>query len=121
MHSCLPAGVQDHWRLDGPDGASEQVRVRGAVRSNSAEFTREALMAGVGIALRSSWEVGPELRSGKLKVVLPEYRGASSDAIYAVYPSRDFMPAKVNALIEFLIGLYGPEPYWNAPQRQAAE
>jgi len=34
-------------------------------------------------------------------------------AIYAVYPSREFMPSEVNVFIEFLSELYGPEPYWN--------
>ena len=48
-----------------------------------------------------------------LKVVLPQYRGADTVAIYAVYPCRDFMPTKVNALIEFLADLYGSEPYWD--------
>ena len=53
------------------------------------------------------------LRSGALRVVLPEYRAASSAAVHAVYPSREFMPAKVNVLIEFLADLYGSEPYWD--------
>jgi len=122
-HNCLPAGVQDVWRLEHSDGTTKPFRIRGTIRSNSAEFTREAVLAGVGIGLRSTWEVGEELRSGALKVVLPEYRGVGSDAIYAVYPSRDFMPAKVNVFLEYLSGLYGPEPSWerdlNAQVRNA--
>ncbi len=46
-------------------------------------------------------------------MVLPEYRGSDSVAIYAVYPCRDFMPEKVNVFIEYLAELYGNEPYWN--------
>jgi len=45
--------------------------------------------------------------------VLPQYRGSSNVAIHAVYPCREFMPAKVNVLIEFLAELYGPAPYWD--------
>jgi len=60
-------------------------------------------------------------------VVLPQYRGSSNVAVYAVYPCREFMPAKVNVFIEFLAELYGPEPYWDkgldlaklAPKRAA--
>ena len=70
-------------------------------------------MSGLGLALRSIWDIGPELQRGELKVVLPQYRGADTVAIYAVYPCRDFMPTKVNALIEFLADLYGSEPYWD--------
>ena len=69
-------------------------------------------MSGLGLALRSIWDIGPELQRGELKVVLPEFKGADTVAIYAVYPCRDFMPTKVNALIEFLADLYGAEPYW---------
>jgi DNA-binding transcriptional LysR family regulator len=111
-HNCLSAGAQDYWRLEGTDG-QHQLRVKGNIRSNSLEFMREALLSGLGLGLRSTWDIGPELRNGALQVVLPEYRGSSNVAIYAVYPCRDFMPEKVNVFIEYLAGLYGPEPYWN--------
>lgn len=112
FHNCLSAGAQDYWRLEGPDG-QHQLRVKGNIRSNSLEFMREALLSGLGLGLRSTWDIGPELKTGALKVVLPEYRGSSNVAIYAVYPCRDFMPEKVNVFIEYLAGLYGSEPYWN--------
>ena len=111
FHNCLSAGAQDYWRLQGPDG-HHQLKVKGNIRSNSFEFIREALMAGLGLGLRSTWDIGPELKNGDLKVVLPEYRGADNVAIYAVYPCRDFMPEKVNIFIEFLSELYGSDPYW---------
>lgn len=111
-HNCLSAGAQDYWRLEGPDG-QVQHRLKGNLRSNSAEFVREALLAGLGIGLRGTWDVGQELLNGKLKVVLPQYQGSSNVAIYAVYPCREFLPEKVNVFIEFLSGLYGMEPYWN--------
>jgi len=112
FHNCLSAGAQDYWRLEGPDG-QHQLRVKGNIRSNSLEFMREALLSGLGLGLRSTWDIGPELKSGALKVVMPEYRGSSNVAIYAVYPCRDFMPEKVNVFIEYLAALYGSEPYWN--------
>jgi DNA-binding transcriptional LysR family regulator len=112
FHNCLSAGAQDYWRLQGPDG-QHQLKVKGNIRSNSLEFVREALLAGLGIGLRSTWDVGPELESGALKVLLPQYCGADGVAIHAVYPCRDFMPEKVNVFIEFLSDIYGPEPYWN--------
>jgi DNA-binding transcriptional LysR family regulator len=112
QHNCLSAGAQDVWRLEGPEG-QRQIRTNGNIRSNSGELIHEALRSGLGIGLRSTWDVGTLLQSGELKVVLPQYRGSSNVAIYAVYPCREFMPAKVNVLIEFLVELYGPEPYWD--------
>lgn len=112
-HNCLSAGAQDTWNMESADGEKHQLRVKGNIRSNSAEFIRESLLTGLGIGLRATWDVGPELRNGDLQVVLPQYRGSSNMAIYAVYPCREFMPAKVHALIEFLADLYGADPYWN--------
>jgi DNA-binding transcriptional LysR family regulator len=104
-HNCLMAGAQEFWRLTGPDG-EHQFRPKGNIRSNSAEFIREAMVAGLGIGLRSVWDVHEELQNGSLKAVLPAYRGVDSVAIYAVYPCRDFMPAKVNSLIDHLSSIY---------------
>jgi DNA-binding transcriptional LysR family regulator len=111
-HNCLSAGPQDVWRLEGPEGQL-QVRAAGNVRSNSGDFIYQALRAGLGLGLCSTWCLGHALRSGELKVVLPQYRGSSSVGIYAVYPCRDYVPTKVNVFIEFLAALYGPEPYWD--------
>ena len=112
FHNCISAGAQDLWHLDGP-GGSQQLRVKGNLRSNSAEFVRELLVGGHGIGLRPLWDVGPDVQSGALEIILPEWRATSHMAIYAVYPSRDFMPAKVNAFIDFLAETYGTEPYWD--------
>jgi len=112
MHNCLSAGAQETWRLEGPEGQL-QFRAKGSIRSNSAEFIREALLSGLGIGLRSTWDIGRELMNGDLKVVLPQYRGSANVGIYAVYPSREFMPSKVNVFIDFLSECYGVEPYWN--------
>ena len=121
-HNCISAGAQDVWRIEGPEG-NRHVRTNGNIRSNSGEVIREALISGLGLGLRSTWEVGKEIKSGVLKVVMPQYRGSSNLAVYAVYPSRDFMPARVNVFIEFLVELYGPDPYWdtafNSPQTLA--
>jgi DNA-binding transcriptional LysR family regulator len=111
-HNCLSAGAQESWRLEGP-GGQKSIKVKGNIRTNSSEFVREALLAGLGIGLRSTWDISDELKNGDLQIVLPEYRGSSAVGIYAVYPCRDFMPAKVNAFIEFLADLFGNEPYWD--------
>lgn len=110
-HNCLSAGAQDVWRLEGPEGPL-QIRTHGNVRSDSADFIHQALRAGLGLGLCPTWSLAHALKSSELKVVLPQYRGASSVGVYAVYPCRDYMPTKVAVFIEFLANLYGPEPYW---------
>jgi DNA-binding transcriptional LysR family regulator len=111
-HQCLFATHQDVWQLEGPEGYVAQ-RVTGSLQTNSSEVVREAAIAGLGVALRSTWDVGEELKQGKLRIVLPQYRECRLVALYAVYPSRSFLPAKVRTFIDFLAELYGPEPYWD--------
>lgn len=115
VHNCLQSGAQEFWRLQGPDG-DHQFRPKGNIRSNSAEFIRESMLSGLGLGLRSLWDVNEELKSGALQVVLPQYRGADSVAIYAVYPCRDFMPAKVNAMIDHLSAVYANAAMFERPQ-----
>ncbi|NBN64512.1 LysR family transcriptional regulator [Pannonibacter tanglangensis] len=116
-HVRIAAAAQDPWRLVGPHGP-EIVRVSAPLRTNSSEVVREAVIAGVGIALRSTWDIGPELREGKLRIVLPAYRASKEVGLHAVYPSRRFLPAKVRVFIDFLAQLYGPAPYWDAGLEQ---
>lgn len=111
-HVRVAAAAQDPWRLMGPRGL-EIVKTDAPLRTNSSEVVREAVLAGVGIALRSTWDVGPELRDGKLKIVLPQYRASKDVGLHAVYPTRRFLPAKVRVFIDFLAQLYGPQPYWD--------
>lgn len=111
-HNCLYATHQDNWRLEGPDGPFIQ-RVTGNLQTNSSEVVRECLISGLGIALRSTWDVGAQLQDGSLQIVLPQYRASHRVGVYAVYPSRRFLPVKVRAFIDFLAELYGPEPYWD--------
>ena len=111
-HICLAAHNQDPWRLEGPDG-SAMVRAHGPLRTNSSEVVRSAVVAGLGIALRSSWDIADELRSGELKMVLPGWRASAHVGLYAVYPSRRFLPAKIRLFVDYLATLYGSEPYWD--------
>ncbi len=102
----------DHWRLEGKSGPAA-VRVESAVRTNSSEVIREAVLAGMGIALRSTWDVGPEIDSGKLVIVLPEWHASSRVAVHAVYPSRRHLAHKVRVFMDFLGERFGNPPYWD--------
>ena len=70
-------------------------------------------LAGAGVALRSTWDVGDELRDGRLKAVLPQYAGSSDVAIFALTAGRARAETRVRAFIEFLSGLYGETPEWD--------
>ncbi|MFG1358770.1 LysR family transcriptional regulator [Xanthobacter pseudotagetidis] len=112
QHVLLATHSQDPWRIEGPDGPIT-LRTHSPLRTNSNEVVRAATLASIGIALRSTWDVGPELRSGALKVVLPKWRASHRVGLFAVYPSRRFLPQKVRVFIDHLTGLYGTVPPWD--------
>ena len=114
-HICLPPHNNDSWKLEGPEGQILH-RPLGPLQTNSSEVVREAVIGGVGIALRSTWDIGMELSDGRLIQVLPAYEGSRNVAIHAVYASRRFLPAKVRLFIDYLADLYGPTPYWELEQ-----
>jgi len=111
-HTLIPPHFSGPWRLEGDEG---QITYRPAstLQTNSSEVVRETLIAGFGIALRSTWDISEELKSGQLKRVLHRYSSSKGLGIYAVYPTRNFLPAKVRLFIDYLAELFGPTPYWD--------
>jgi DNA-binding transcriptional LysR family regulator len=97
-YSLLSTG--DQWTLDGPQG-KETVLVQPVLRTNSGDTCRAAALQHQGIILQPAFMVADDLRHGRLVAFLPQYQCAEF-GIYAVYPSRKFVPAKVRLLIAFL-------------------
>lgn len=84
---------------------SWQLRGQGEVHSidlasplcGDGYLARRWAVAGMGIALKSLFDVIDDLEAGRLLAVLPEYVGESTP-IHAVFPSRRFQRARVRAL-----------------------
>ena len=115
-HQCLvlvgSQGRQDVWRLIDGSGGETAVRVTGRLESNIGEALRDAAVAGLGIALHSTWHIGDDLRAGRLQIVLPDY-GIPESGIYAVMPQRRLVPPQVRAFIDYLSGRFADGAYWS--------
>jgi DNA-binding transcriptional LysR family regulator len=115
-HNCLTTtDFAMTWDYKDPEERSGAVRVSGRYACDNWEVLREWALAGLGIALKSTWDIRQQLEDGSLVPLFPGYTFASDVAIYAVYPHRRFLPAKTRAFIEFLADSFGPEPYWDRP------
>lgn len=116
-HNCLLAGeFASSWDYKGPDGKAGAVRVTGRYVCDNWEVLREWALAGMGVALKSTWDVRRHLEDGSLVSLLPGYSFHGDVAIYALYPHRRHLPAKTRAFIDFLADSFGPEPYWDQPR-----
>jgi DNA-binding transcriptional LysR family regulator len=112
-HRLVAAGPQITWRLEGPEGPVI-FKPHTVLETNSSEVVREAVVSGLGIGFRSTWDVSAELKRGVLKRVMPAYGSASDVNIYAVYSGRRLVPVKVRAFVDYLVSVFGPEePYWD--------
>lgn len=113
QHRLLAAEPQMAWRFDAPDGLVTY-KPQSSLQTNSSELVREAVLTGLGIAFRSTWDVASELKAGALRRVLPQLHGASDVNIYAVYAGRRLVPPKVRAFVDYFATAFGPDlPYWD--------
>lgn len=105
-HRLLAADGQLPWRL--VHGARER-RVEGvsAVRTNSSELVRELAVSGMGVALRSLWDVGELLADGRLVRVLADWEGSRDVAVWAVWPRAGIVAPGVRAFVEWVAELFG--------------
>src|ERR687898_3478040 len=121
QHNCLTTtDFTMNWDYRDPDGKPGSARVTGRYACDNWEVLREWALAGLGVALKSTWDVRRHLEDGSLVSLLPGYTFASDVAIYAVYPHRSHLPAKTRAFIEFLAESFGPEPYWDRTESPPA-
>ena len=59
-------------------------------------------MPGIGFAMLPDFVAAPEIEAGRLVRILPDYKFLSGGGIYAVYPHRRYLPAKIRVLVDFL-------------------
>jgi DNA-binding transcriptional LysR family regulator len=119
QHQCLlqvgTHGTPNTWRLQDAHGREIAARLNSRLESNLGESLRVAALAGLGIAMHSTWHICDDLRAGRLEVVLPDYHIAET-GIYAVMPQRRLMPPRVRAFTEFLAHYFGETPPWHTPR-----
>ena len=111
-HNCLSLGQQRGWVFRDPE-SSETVtcKVSGDFECNDGAVLHEWALAGRGLAWRSLWEVGRDLKEGRLTSVLDAWQ-APPMGIYAVFPERRHLPLRVRLFIDLLKENYGNPAYW---------
>ena len=104
-HDCLHYNViteVEEWSFSGAHGV-ETVPVKGRFCSNNGEVLLEAAIQGLGIILLPDFIVSEALADGRLVRVL-EGQERMPLTLFAVYPSRHFVPTKIRLFIDFIVG-----------------
>ena len=117
-HQCLiysnelkPNSMGNPWKINGPQGI-ESVKVNGPMCADNGDMLKAAALNHMGVTLLPTFIVGEDLKRGLLVQVLNEYCPPDI-SIYAVFPSRRFLSAKIRSFVDHLALYFGEEPGWD--------
>jgi len=105
-HRCLfyrnSKVMLNTWTFSSTEG-EESITVGGPLSINDASALVAAAIEHTGVLLIDKGMLGDTIRTGQLVPVLDGYQPIGGLPMYAVYPEKEFMPAKTRALIDFLL------------------
>lgn len=104
-------GASDwHFRTD--DGPVT-IQAKQALGVNNGDMIRDAVAAGLGIAMLPAFIAGPAIKAGKL-VAIPLAIAPDEEWIYMAHSQGRDPSAKLRALRDHLKVAFGDPPYWEA-------
>ncbi|MCU1763099.1 LysR family transcriptional regulator [Pseudomonas sp. 14P_8.1_Bac3] len=104
-HDCLrivnTVMPVENWAFEGPDGVETVTIPDSPIHVNTADAMTIAIIKGMGIGIQPIASAVVGLRSGTLVRVLPDYQFEEFN-LFAIYPSRKFVDAKIKTWVDFL-------------------
>lgn len=104
-------GASD-WHFRTEDGPVK-IQARQALGVNNGDMIRDAVTAGLGIAMLPAFIAGPAIRAGKL-VVIPLDLAPDEEWIYMAHSQGRDPSTKLRALRDHLKEAFGDPPHWEA-------
>jgi len=95
-------GRTSTWTLSDQFGATQMVSPRPRLRAIAGDVLMAMCKAGLGIALKSTWDVQKDLIEGAVVQVLPEWQQAHSSDIMIVTPSQKLVSPTTKAFNQML-------------------
>lgn len=98
-------GFRNRWLFRSHGERTTEIHVQGRVQTSSSIALRDLARRGVGAALLGDWLVEDDLARGDLVDLFPNYEVTATEfetAVWLLYPSRRFLPAKTRVVIDFL-------------------
>jgi DNA-binding transcriptional LysR family regulator len=114
-HRCLNFGhttLLQRWQLT-RDGETISVPIASSLCSNNGDVLVAAARKGQGITMLPTFLVGPDIKAGRLRVVMEGFPPTEL-GIYAIYAPNRYLAAKTRVLIDFLADRFGDRPEWDA-------
>lgn len=110
-HDCLVFAGEDDWTIK-TNGDPQTIRVSGPLQSDSADLIRSATIFGLGISLRSLWDIHDDLEAGRLTRVLPDSEIDTQMAIWAIFPPGRYTSRTTRAYAQTLKDALSQWPFF---------
>lgn len=98
------------WSFQRSMDETATVRIAPTMSSNDGAVAREWALAGLGVVIRSEWDVAGELATSRLRRLLPDWELPSADVV-AILGSRHGRSARTAALLTMLRQSFAPPPW----------
>ncbi|MBU4611745.1 LysR family transcriptional regulator [Achromobacter sp. GG226] len=98
------------WTMRNAQGDEASAALRESVVVNEPAAVRQAVRLNLGVALAAVCDVQPCIASGELVRVLPDW-WAEAGVISLYYASRDLLPGKTRAFVDFVVETFAREQY----------
>ena len=100
-HDCLVPAGRAEWVFE-KSGKRQTVTVAGPLEVNDGAFIRDAAAHGVGLALKSWFDVAKLVKAGKLQRVLDDYLASPNQGVWAILRPEKEADVLTLAFLEFL-------------------
>ncbi|NWK94339.1 LysR family transcriptional regulator [Sphingobium lactosutens] len=98
------------WRFSHARHGKVTVRINPSLSSNDGEIIRDWALTGLGVIVRSEWDVALDLAAGRLKEVLPHWSLPAADVV-ALLHARQGRSGRTNAFLQSLRDRLSPAPW----------
>ncbi|GKQ55358.1 LysR family transcriptional regulator [Bradyrhizobium sp. Ce-3] len=101
QHNCLlyNRGAEARWRLAHGDGRIAEIDVSSRLRCDNGEVAHDWAVDGAGLIMKSWVDVAPDLASGRLVQVLPDWRSDPAP-VCALFAQGRQMPTRVRLFLD---------------------
>ena len=115
-HTCIALRENSEdvtlWRFTHNDSAEQQsIRITPTFTCNEGSVGKNWAMAGHGIIMRSQWDVQPELNSGALVRLLPNFSLANADIVALLGTDARARSARTSHFLQLLKDRLAQQPW----------
>jgi DNA-binding transcriptional LysR family regulator len=105
LHRCLALRENNEdvtlWRFAHSKQGNATVRVKPSMSSNDGEIVRDWALAGLGVMVRSEWDVADDLAAARLQAILPCWSLPQADVV-ALLHARHGRSSRTNKFLQAL-------------------